>query len=230
MSDLADAAAQAVRMIASGDREVVAAVSASLRFSVASTALASALGIPAGVALASARFRLRRLVVDVLNTMLAVPTVVIGLFVYTLVFSQGPLGRYRLLFTPAAIVLGQVVLILPLVTALVCGAVSVVDPAVRTTARTLGAGAWRATWTVAREARTAIVVATVTAFGRVVGEVGISMILGGNIAGYTRTITTAIALQTSKGEFALGLALGMVLLAVAFSVNVAIRLLGGRRT
>ena len=229
MSALAEAAAQAVRMIASGDPEVTGAVSASLTFSLGSTAIASAVAIPAGVALGSAQFRLRRLVVDALNTLLSVPTVVIGLFVYTMLYSQGPLGGLRLLFSRPAIVLGQTVLLLPLVTALVCGAVSVVDPAVRTTALTLGAGRWRATWTVAREARVAILVAMVTAFGRVVGEVGISMILGGNIAGYTRTITTAIALQTSKGEFALGLALGMVLLAVAFAVNIAIRLLGGSK-
>ena len=153
----------------------------------------------------------------------------VGLFVYTLVFSQGPLGGFRLLFTPAAIILGQTLLIVPLVAALSCGAVSVVDPAVRETAMTLGAGGMRTVLTVAFEARTALLVACVTAFGRVIGEVGISLLLGGNIQGYTRTITTAIALQTSKGEFSFGLALGIVLLVAAFTVNIFVRVIGGRR-
>jgi tungstate transport system permease protein len=153
---------------------------------------------------------------------------VVGLFVYTLIFNQGPLGRFQLLFSPAAIILGQTVLILPLVAALSCGAVSVVPPTVRETAFTLGAGRFRTILAVASEAQAALLIACLTAFGRVIGEVGISLILGGNILGYTRTITTAISLQTSKGEFALGLALGLILLCAAFAINIAARLLGRR--
>jgi tungstate transport system permease protein len=156
------------------------------------------------------------------------PTVVVGLFIYALIFSQGPLGRLQLLFTPAAIILGQTVLILPLVTSLACGAVSVVNPAVRETAFTLGAGRLRTVRTVASEARAALLIACITAFGRVVGEVGISLLLGGNILGYTRTLTTAISLQTSRGEFALGLALGIILLCAAFVISVTVRRLGRR--
>jgi tungstate transport system permease protein len=216
-------------MILSADKGLTTIVSASLRFSLSSTLIASLTGIPAGIALAASHFRIKRLLEDILNTLLAVPTVVVGLFVYTLIFSQGPLGSFRLLFSPAAIILGQTVLIFPLIAALSCSAVSAVDPIVRETALTLGASSSRAARTVASEARAALLVAVLTAFGRVMGEIGISLILGGNILGYTRTITTAISLQTSKGEFALGLALGMILLAVAFGVSVTARILGGNR-
>jgi len=229
LSDLGQASSEAIRMILSADKDVTTIVSASLRFSLSSTLIASLTGIPAGIALATSTLRIKRLLEDILNTLLAVPTVVVGLFVYTLIFSQGPLGSFRLLFSPSGIILGQTVLIFPLISALVCSAVSVIDPIVRETALTLGASASRAALTAASEARAAIMVACLTAFGRVIGEIGISLILGGNILGYTRTITTAISLQTSKGEFALGLALGMILLVVAFGVNVAARMLGGKR-
>lgn len=228
MSDLENALAEAIRLILSADKDVTTIVSASLRFALTSTLLASLLGIPAGIALANARFRFKRLLEDILNTLLAMPTVVVGLFIYALIFSQGPLGRLQLLFTPAAIILGQTVLILPLVTSLACGAVSVVNPAVRETAFTLGAGRLRTVRTVASEARAALLIACITAFGRVVGEVGISLLLGGNILGYTRTLTTAISLQTSRGEFALGLALGIILLCAAFVISVTVRRLGRR--
>jgi tungstate transport system permease protein len=228
LSELGQASREAIRLILSADKEVTTIVFASLRFSLSSTFLAAFAGIPAGIALATSRVRIKRLLEDVLNTLLAVPTVVVGLFVYTLIFSQGPLGSFRLLFSPSAIILGQTVLIFPLITALVSSAVSGIDPIVRETALTLGAGGFRADLTVASEARSALLVACLTAFGRVIGEVGISLLLGGNILGYTRTITTAITLQTSKGEFALGLALGMILLGAAFGVSVTARLLGGK--
>jgi tungstate transport system permease protein len=228
LSDLGQALTEAIRLIITADAEVTTIVSASLRFSLSSTFLASLIGIPIGIALAISRFRFKRFVEDVLNTLLAMPTVVVGLFVYTLIFSRGPLGGFHLLFSPAAIILGQTVLIVPLIAALACGSVSVVNPIVRETALTLGAGRFRTTLTVALEAQAALLVTCITAFGRVIGEVGISLILGGNILGYTRTITTAISLQTSKGEFALGLALGIILLCVAFGINITVRWLGDR--
>lgn len=230
MSDLGNALKEAIGLILSADREMTTVVSASLRFSLSSTLLAAVIGIPAGIALASSRMRFKRIIEDILNTLLAMPTVVVGLFVYTLIFSQGPLGNLRLLFSPTAIILGQTVLILPLIAALSCSAVSLIQPIVRETAMTLGAGRFRAALTLAAEARAALMVACITAFGRVIGEVGISLLLGGNILGYTRTITTAVALQTSKGEFAFGLALGMILLCVAFAVTLALRLLGGGKS
>lgn len=230
MSDLRQAFFEAIRLIITADPSFITIVAASLRFSISSTVLASLIGIPLGISLANARFRFKRVVEDILNTLLAIPTVVVGLFVYTLVFSQGPLGSLRLLFTPAAIILGQTLLILPLTASLTCSAISAVSPTVRQTALTLGAGRFRAAWTVAFETRALLLIVCLTAFGRVIGEIGISLILGGNILGYTRTITTAISLQTSRGEFALGLALGIVLLCVAFGINIAARLLGGGRS
>ncbi len=228
MNDLSKAVGEAIGLILSGDQEMLTVAAASLRFSVSSTVLAALLGIPAGVALSFSKLRFRRVAEDVLYTLLSMPTVVVGLFVYTVIFSQGPLGGLHLLFSPTAIVLGQTVLILPLVAALACSAVSMIHPVVHETAITLGAGKARAMLTVAGEARAALLVACITAFGRVIGEVGISLLLGGNILGYTRTLTTAVALQTSKGEFAMGLALGAILLGVAFAVNLTIRLMGGR--
>ncbi len=224
MSDLRQALAEALRLILSADADVRTIVSASVRFSLASTAIASLIALPAGIALSASRMRFKRIIEDVLNTMLAIPTVVVGLFVYALVYSQGPLGGFHMLFSPAAIVLGQTVLIIPLIASLACSAVSSINPIVRETALTLGAGKFRTMRTVASEAQGALLVACITAFGRVIGEVGISLLLGGNILGYTRTITTAVSLQTSKGEFAQGLALGIILLITAFIVNMAARL------
>jgi tungstate transport system permease protein len=212
LNDLRQAFVQALSLIASADRDFLTIISASLRFSISSTLLATAIGLPVGVVLANARFPFKRLVEDILNTFLAIPTVVVGLFAYTLIFSQGPLGRFHLLFTPGGIIFGQ----------------TLVNPVVRQTALTLGAGKFQASCTVASETKAALLVVCLTAFGRVIGEIGISLLLGGNILGYTRTITTAISLQTSRGEFALGLALGITLLCVAFGINIAMRLLRTR--
>jgi tungstate transport system permease protein len=228
LSDLGQALAEAMRLILSADRDVLTICSASLRFSLSSTTIAALIAIPLGIALATSRLRFKRLIEDVLNTLLAVPTVVVGLFVYAIIYSQGPLGRFHLLFSPAAIILGQTVLIIPLIASLACTAVSSVNPIVRETALTLGAGRFRTTMTIAAEAHSALLGTCIIAFGRVVGEVGISLLLGGNILGYTRTITTAVSLQTSKGEFALGLALGIILLCAAFGVNITARLLRRR--
>jgi tungstate transport system permease protein len=228
VSDLGNAFQAAVGLILSADPGLVTIATASLRFSLSSTLLAAVCGIPAGVALSFCRGRFRRAMEDVLNTLLAMPTVVVGLFVYTLIFSQGLFGGFHLLFSPAAVILGQTVLIFPLIAALSCSSVSMIQPVVRETAMTLGAGHIRVAVTVALEARAAILISCITAFGRVIGEVGISLLLGGNILGYTRTLTTAVALETSKGEFALGLALGIILLGVAFVVNLSLRILGGR--
>jgi tungstate transport system permease protein len=228
LSDLNQAVAEAFRLILSADSDVLTIVSASLRFSLASVILASLIGLPVGIALALSRIHFKRLIEDILNTLLAIPTVVVGLFVYALIYSQGPLGRLHLLFSPTAIVLGQTVLIVPLIASLACSSVSALHPVVRETAFTLGAGRLRIILTIAFESQGALLVACIIGFGRVIGEVGISLLLGGNILGYTRTITTAVSLQTSKGEFALGLALGLILLLAAFAVNIAARILRRR--
>jgi tungstate transport system permease protein len=223
VGDLTSALVEALRLIVSADADVVAAVWASLRFSLVSTTLAAAIGVPLGAVIALVPFRGRRVTVAIFDTLLALPTVVVGLTVYAMLSRQGPLGGFGLLFTPWAIIAGQTVLVVPIVTALTRSAVASVDPIFADTARTLGAGPWRTGLAVLGEARGGVFAACGTAFGRAIGEVGVSMMLGGNIDGFTRTMTTVIALETSKGEFELALALGLVLLVVAFGINVAVR-------
>ena len=201
------------------DPEVWSIVGLSFRVSLAAVAVASALAIPLGALLAAREFRGKQRIVTVLNTALSLPTVAIGLLVYALISRSGPLGGLGLLYTPAAIVIGQVILALPIVTALTYAAAAGVDPRVRATALTLGAGRRQADRAVLFEARAGILAAVAAGFGRVISEVGSVIMLGGNIRGYTRTITTAIALETSKGEFGRSAVLAIVLLAAALILN-----------
>ncbi len=210
------------------EREILEIAALSLKVALAATAVACALGIPLGFYLGWTRFSGRRVMLVVLNTSLAFPTVVIGLFIYLLLARRGPLGGLGLLFTWQAIVVAEVVLALPIAAALTAAAVQAIDPRVRRTALTLGAGTLRTAWTVAREARFALLAAVVVAFGRVLSEVGAAMIVGGNVLHETRTLTTAVALSMSQGRFELAIALGLVLLALALTVNVVLQLLQGR--
>ncbi len=219
---------EAARMLFSLDPELYFIVYVSLRVSLLSTLIASALGIPLGFFIAVRRFRGKRAVIIVLNTLLALPTVVIGLFVYVLLSRQGALGHLGLLYTPGAIVVGQVILILPWVASFTLGAVSRIDERYRRTALTLGASPFRASLAVIREARFGILGAVIAAFGRVIAEIGIAMMLGGNIKGFTRTMTTAMALEHNKGEFVLAVALGMVLLVISLAMNILLQLVQGR--
>lgn len=228
MGFFADAFTTAGRLIASGDPEVWTAVGTSLWVSASASALACLVAVPAGVAVVLGRFPGRSGVLLLLNTLMALPTVVVGLFVYALLGRQGPLGAWGLLYTPAGVVLGEFVLVVPLMTHLVAAAVEGLDARFHQTCRSLGLAGAAAGWLALWEARTGILAALVAGFGRAIGEVGVAMMIGGNIRGYTRTMTTAIALETSKGEFELGLALGLVLLVVALGVNAALFLLRRR--
>lgn len=210
---------EALRLIVTLNPEVMRISLVSLRVSTVSTLLAAAAGVPLGFLIATRDFRARGFTVTLLNTLLALPTVVIGLMAYSLLSRRGPLGSLGLLYTPAAMVIGQFVLALPIVTALSLAAIRGVDSRARETALTLGANARQAALAVLHEGRYALFAAVIAAFGRVFSEVGVSMMLGGNIRFYTRNITTAIALETGRGEFALGIALGLILLAVAFGIN-----------
>jgi len=196
-------------------------VGLSFRVSLAATAIAALLAAPLGLFLAGREFRGKRQAVTLVNTLLSLPTVAVGLFVYALISRSGPLGGLGLLYTPAAIIIGQIILALPVITALTYAAAAGVDHRARATALTLGAGRFQADLAVLKEARTGLLAAVVTGFGRVISEVGSVIMLGGNIRGYTRTITTAIALETEKGEFGASAVLAIVLLAVALIVNAA---------
>jgi len=209
----------ALRLIFTFDAEVFRTVWTSLYTSLTAIVLAAVSGVPLGVAVGLLRFPGRRAVMTLLNTLLALPTVVVGLLLFGLFSRLGPLGVLGLLFTPWAMIAGQIVLSTPIVANYTVSAVAGADPRILPTARTLGAGRLRGTWQLLLEVRFGVMAAIVAGFGRVIAEVGVAMMLGGNIRGYTRTMTTAIALETSKGEFAFGMALGIVLLSVALIIN-----------
>ena len=215
----------ALKLIFTLDSEVINCTLVSLKVSSIAVLLASLVALPLSFVIVINEFRGKRAVITLFDTLMAMPTVVVGLFVFSFISRQGPLGVLGLLFTPAAMIIGQFILSTPLITALSISALQGVDPRVRITALALGARSYYVTLTLMREARFAIVAAIIAGFGRIIGEVGSAMMLGGNIRGYTRTITTAIALETSKGQFSLGLALGIILLIVALSVNIVLRYL-----
>ena len=225
---LFDAFSEAFQKIFSGDPEVFDAVCVSLQVSGAAIVICAFLGIPAGLFLATVKFPGRRLVITLTQTLMAVPTVVVGLFIYAFLTRRSLLGPLDMLFSRKAMIIGEVVLALPIIIALTHTALASLDRSVRETARSLGATPSRVAATMLWEGRFALFAAVAAGFGRVIGEVGVSMILGGNIAAHTRNITTAIALETSKGEFACAMALGLILLAVALGVNFLLRYLQGR--
>lgn len=210
--------------------EVFNTLGVSLRVSLTAIALAAAVSVPAGFFLAISNFRGKRAVVTVVNTLMALPTVAVGLLVYILLSRSGPLGFMGILYTPTAMITGQFILALPIITAFTYAAVSGVDVRVRRTAESLGATRWQASWMVLKEGRLGIMAAILAGFGRVITEVGSAIMVGGNIRGYTRTMTTAITLETAKGNFVLGLTLGAILLAVALSINVVVVHFLGRRS
>ncbi len=228
MEFLAEGFRRAWSLLIAGDSEIFGIALLTLKVAVVATTVACAAGLPLGYFLATRRFWGRRAALTVVNTALAFPTVVVGLLLYALLSRHGPLGGIGWLYTWQAIVLGDVLLALPIAAALSAAAVQGVDPRIRRTAETLGAGRWRTAWTVAREARFALAAVITAAFGQVVAEIGAALLVGGNIRGQTRTLTTAVALYTSQGDFGMALALGVVLLVLALAVNIALQLLQGR--
>lgn len=218
--------AEAWRLVATGEGHVSEIVLRSLGISGAALALATIIGLPIGVAIALSRARLRAPAAVVVNTGLALPPVVVGLAVYLLLSRSGPLGPLELLYSPTAMVLAQVVLAGPYVAAVTLAAVQSVPPDVRLQARGLGATRTQALLLHLREARTSLVAAVAAGFGAIISEVGAVMIVGGNIAGETRVMTTAIVLETRRGNFGAAIALGGVLLVIALAVNLGLLALG----
>ncbi len=214
-----DALLSSFRLIIALDKELYYVVWTSLKVSLLAVLFAALISIPLGVMVALNTFRGKHFLLACLNTLMALPTVVVGLLMYGLLNRQGLFGDYGLLYTPAAIIVGQCVLIIPVVWNLSIAAINGADPRLAKTCSSLGASFFQRCIIYMSEVRFALIAAIVTGFGRAIGEVGIAMMLGGNIAGYTRTMTTAIALETSKGEFEFALALGFMLLLVAFVVN-----------
>ncbi len=228
MSFFAKSFVAAFQLIWSLNGELVQIVLVSLSVSSLATLAASLFGIPAGFFLSYGNLPGKRIYITLLNTLLSLPTVVIGLFVYVFLSRQGVFGSLGLLYTQKAMIIGQFILILPLITALTIAAISRVDERYRNTAKTLGANTWQTALVVVKEGRFGIAAAVISAFGRVISEIGISMMLGGNIKGYTRTMTTAMALEYDKGSFTLAIALGLVLMTLSFLVNIFFQLIQGK--
>jgi tungstate transport system permease protein len=214
--------AQAITLLVQRDPATYSAIGATLRASGLAMAASLVLGIPLGYLLGYFDFRFKRQLRIVVNTLLSLPTVFIGLVIYALLTRNGPLGNMGLIFSIPGIAIGQTILALPIVIALTATAVEAVDNNLRITLMSLGANRRQIAASTLWEVRVGILSAAVTATGRVLTEVGISLMVGGNIKWHTRTITTAIALETSKGEFGMGIALGVVLLLIALAVNVSL--------
>jgi tungstate transport system permease protein len=212
---------RAIELLFQGDPETYSAVKTTVFASTLSVAASMAIGAPLGFVLGYARFPGRRPVRVVVDTLLSLPTVVIGLLCYAFMSHRGPLGNLELLFTIPGMAIGQTILGLPVVVAMTATAVENLDHRLKQTVLTLGADPRQLLLTSLWEARFALALAGAAAYGRIVSEVGISMMIGGNIKWHTRTITTAIALETGKGEFAVGIALGLILITLALLVNLA---------
>lgn len=219
MSYFSESLVDALQLITSFDADIYQIALTSVSISLIATICAACLAIPAGTAIALNTFAGKRFLQHIINTLMAMPTVVIGLLLYGLFSRLGPLGSLELLYTPTAIIIAEAILIFPIMTNLTISAVSSADPRLVPTLISIGAKPIGLAIQVAKQTRFAIFAAIITGFGRAIGEVGAAMMLGGNIEGFTRTMTTAIALETSKGEFETGLALGLLLLLIAFIVN-----------
>lgn len=222
MDVLLDGLVEALRLLLTGDEDTWSITALTLRVSLSATAVALLVGLPLGTAVAVARFPGRRVLLAGANTGMGLPPVVVGLFVTVLLWRSGPLGAFGLLYTPAAMVIAQAAIATPIVVALVAVAVAQVDPDFRVQMQALGATPLRAHLALLAEARLPLLAAAMAAFGAVVSEVGAAQMVGGNLVGQTRVLTTAAVLATSRGQFALAIAFGLILLLIAFAVNLVL--------
>ena len=224
---LIQAVQDAFALLLSGDAALWKIIWVSVKTTLLALFIATPVAVACGYAIASHAFTGRRVLIWLAQVSLSLPTVLIGLLLYLLLSRRGPLGDLGWLFSQTGIVAGQVVIALPVLVAFTLAAVQAADVRLAETAITLGASRWRVMLTILHEVRFGVMAAVINGFGRVISEVGCAMMVGGNIAGETRTITTAIALETSKGEFAQGIALGIVLVSIALVINAGLMLLQG---
>ncbi len=223
MQEMTSSLARAFELLLSLDPVLYGIIFLSLQVSGLAVAAAAALGVPAGAGLALVRFPGREAVVSLLNTFMGLPPVVVGLVVYLILSRSGPMGFLGLLYSPTAMVAAQTILAFPIVAALTHAGIASVDPIVKDAIRSLGATTSQSARLIVLEARYAILAAVIAGYGRAAAEVGAVLMVGGNVEGYTRVMTTAIALETSRGDFELALALGIVLLFLSLVVNLALR-------
>ena len=228
MDSLTDATLDALTLLFTGDSELWEIIAISFRVSTTAILLACPVGLAIAFLLTFSNFPGRRLLISVFNTLLAFPAVVVGLIVYLLLSNQGPLGDWKLLFTQSAMIIAQFLLCLPILIAMGHAAFQAAERRAWETARTLGISVIRSFFLIVNEVKFGLLAAVLAGYGRIIAEVGASMMVGGNILHYTRNIPTAIALETSKGNFSQGIALGLVLIVLAFALNVLLQYVQGR--
>jgi tungstate transport system permease protein len=219
---------RAIELIVSLNPEVMGITARSLLISLASVFLAAVLLVPLGGLIEFRKFRGKNALINLIQTLYGLPTVTVGLFVFLLLSRAGPLGSFELLYTPIGMVIGQTILISPIVIGLTISALKGVSPHIRDTAISLGANENQVILTVIKEARFAVIAAVLLAFGRALSEVGVAMMIGGNIRGYTRVLTTSIALQTSMGNLEMSIALGIILIGISMILNLSLSRFQGR--
>jgi tungstate transport system permease protein len=219
---------RALELIAARDPQVVEITFRSLYISLSSAFLAGIICIPLGGIIEFRQFRGKRALINLIQTLYSLPTVTVGLLVFLLISRSGPLGGLNLLFSPAGMIFGQAILVSPIMVGLTVTALAGVSPQIRDTARSLGATEMQLIITVIKEARVAVVAAVLLGFGRALSEVGVAMMIGGNIRGYTRVLTTAIALETSMGNLELSMALGIILISISLAINLLLNRFQGR--
>ena len=220
---------KALELVFGLDREVLGITLLSLEVSASATALSVLVGVTTGTAIALATFPGKRLVVSVVNTGMGLPPVVVGLFVSMLLWRNGPLGSLGLLYTPTAIVIAQAVIATPIVMGITVGAIQGLPPSLRLQILALGATRGQLVWMLVREARIPLLAGVMAGFGGVISEVGASIMVGGNVKGQTRVLTTATVMETGRGNFDVAIALSVILLALTLAVNVALTLVQQRR-
>lgn len=228
MVSIVESFLKAFSLILNLDKELFGIILLSVKVSGTALLVATLAGLPLSALMGFKKFPLRGLIISILNTFMGLPPVVVGLFVYLLLSRSGPLGFFSLLYTPSAMIVAQGILAFPIVTSLSHSAIQGVDRVIRQAAATLGATPFQVSLAIIREARYGIISAVIAALGRVMAEVGAILIVGGNIAGYTRVMTTTIALETDKGNFELALALGIILLIISLIINGLFRVVQGR--
>jgi len=222
LTELWEALVTAVKLIISLDPEVMQIAGRSLAISATSSVIAALLCLPLGSVIHFNRFPGKRTLINIIQTLFSLPTVAVGLFVFVIFSNAGPLGGFGILFSPTVMVIGQVILISPIMLGLIISALSATDKAITDTAVSLGASGFQMAAVTLREARFGVLAGLIMGFGRAISEVGLSLMVGGNIRGYTRTITTAISLETSKGDLELALALGIILIFIALVINIGL--------
>ena len=222
MTELWQGVVKAVELIISLDPEVMEVAGRSLRISATSATIAALICLPLGSLIHYHRFPGKRLLINIIQTLFSIPTVAVGLFVFVLFSRAGPLGGLNIMFTPTLMIIGQVILVTPVILGLTISALSGVDKTITDTAISLGASGFQTAIITLREAKFAVMAALIMGFGRAISEVGLALMVGGNIKGFTRTLTTAISLETSKGDLELSIALGIILISIALVINIAL--------